>query len=80
MLFNNTEPEGYKRHFNIVKKIVLQIPESKEQTKIANFLTSVDTKIEQIGKQLESTAIQKSPASTNVCIIKINDNSNQKNN
>ena len=33
----------------------INIPSFLEQTKIANFLTSVDTKIEQIGKQLENT-------------------------
>ena len=44
---------------NLAKGDVLKfeplLPSLKEQTKIANFLTSVDTKIEQIGKQLENT-------------------------
>ena len=45
--------------YNISKiqlmKEIVNLPNIPEQTKIANFLTSVDTKIEQIGKQLENT-------------------------
>jgi len=36
-------------------KIKLSLPSLKEQTKIANFLTSLDTKISQTGQQLEAT-------------------------
>ena len=32
-----------------------KFPDIKEQTKIANFLSSIDSKIEQIGKQLDET-------------------------
>jgi type I restriction enzyme, S subunit len=36
-------------------KEVVGIPSLEEQTKIANFLSSIDSKIEQIGKQLDET-------------------------
>lgn len=39
----------------IVKNIKLNLPDVAEQTKIANFLTEIDTKIDQIEKQLEGT-------------------------
>ncbi|MDX4047699.1 restriction endonuclease subunit S [Aliarcobacter skirrowii] len=52
LVFNNIEAEGYKRHFSILRNITLQIPSLKEQIKIANFLSSIDSKIEQVQKQL----------------------------
>ena len=55
LLFNNVGPEGYKRHFSILKNVVLQIPSLPEQNKIANFLSSIDSKIEQVGKQLNES-------------------------
>ena len=43
----------YYSHF---KKIDLKFPSSvEEQTKIANFLSSIDNKIEQVGKQLDES-------------------------
>ncbi|CAM3527550.1 restriction endonuclease subunit S [Arcobacter aquimarinus] len=41
--------------FNELKNIKMLIPCVEEQTKIANFLSSIDTKIEQTQKQLESS-------------------------
>ena len=38
-----------------IKKIKLHIPGLPEQTKIANFLSSIDNKIEQVGKQLDES-------------------------
>ena len=52
LLHNNIKAEGYKRHFSILKSILLQIPSLEEQTKIANFLSSIDSKIEQVSEQL----------------------------
>ena len=42
----NIKPEGYKRHFSILKKVKVPISNINEQTKIANFLSLVDKKIE----------------------------------
>lgn len=42
----NIKPEGYKRHFSILKKVKIPISNINEQTKIANFLSLVDKKIE----------------------------------
>lgn len=45
--------------YNISKvelmKTIIQLPYPEEQTKIANFLSSIDIKIEQVQKQLNST-------------------------
>ena len=38
-----------------VKLLILNIPSFSEQTKIANFLSSIDSKIEQVGKQLDES-------------------------
>ena len=38
-----------------IKKIKLNVPAKPEQTKIANFLSSIDSKIELLGKQLDET-------------------------
>lgn len=48
----NIQPDGYKRHFSILKNIPIKYPvSSKEQQKIADFLSSVDELIiEQIKK------------------------------
>ena len=37
------------------RKIITTLPELPEKTKIANFLSSVDSKIEQVGKQLDES-------------------------
>lgn len=52
--FNNIKSEGYKRHFNILKNIYLQIPAFPEQQKIAEFLGAVDGWIENLCAQKEN--------------------------
>lgn len=52
--YNNIVPEGYKRHFSILKEIHLMIPCLEEQQKIADFLSSIDNKIEKIADELEN--------------------------
>lgn len=52
---NNIKPQGYKRHFSIVRKIKLQIPILDEQKKIANFLSSIDKKIDLVNIQIDNT-------------------------
>lgn len=47
----NIKPEGYKRHFSILKKVKIPISNINEQTKIANFLSLVDKKIELMEKE-----------------------------
>jgi type I restriction enzyme S subunit len=50
----NITPEGYKRYFSILKEIILYIPSSlEEQKKIADFLSSIDSKLKSIEKELE---------------------------
>jgi type I restriction enzyme, S subunit len=55
--FNNIKAEGYKRHFNILKNIYLQISSLSEQQKIAKFLTSIDNLIN--SKQQQITQAEK---------------------
>ena len=51
----NIKPEGYKRHFSIVKKVKLPIPDLKEQNEITNIFSNVDIKIKCTQKQLNET-------------------------
>jgi type I restriction enzyme S subunit len=57
--FNNVEQEGYKRHFTMLSEIYLQIPSLPEQTKIANFLSALDEKINRTQKQIEQAEVWK---------------------
>ncbi|MCO8061722.1 restriction endonuclease subunit S [Acinetobacter lwoffii] len=52
---NKLQPEGYKRHFTILREIEIQVPCLEEQTKIANFLSAIDEKIEKVAQQIEET-------------------------
>ena len=49
----NTGTAQPKLNSDVVKKIKLLVPSKQEQEKIASFLTSVDTKIEQLTKKEE---------------------------
>lgn len=51
----NVEQEGYKRHFSILKSVRLPLPGIEEQTKIANFLSAVDAKIDAVSQQIAQT-------------------------
>lgn len=55
LVHNNVPQEGYKRHFSILKEISLQVPSNDEQTKIADFLSSIDQKIESVSHQIAKT-------------------------
>lgn len=57
--FNNISQEGYKRHFSILSKVILQIPTFSEQTQIANFLSAIDDKISNTQKQIEKAEVWK---------------------
>jgi type I restriction enzyme, S subunit len=56
---NKLVPEGYKRHFSVLKTLTLPIPNKSEQQKIADFLTSLDNKIDLINKELEQSKLFK---------------------
>ena len=51
----NIKPEGYKRHFSIVKKVKLPLPNFEEQYEISNIFSYVDIKINYTQKQLNQT-------------------------
>ncbi|MCI5107304.1 MAG: restriction endonuclease subunit S [Pseudomonadales bacterium] len=55
LVHNNVSQEGYKRHFSILKEISMQVPSPEEQTKIANFLSAIDRKIESVATQITET-------------------------
>lgn len=48
---NPIEQEGYKRHFSILREIKLGLPTISEQQKIADFLGTVDAKLEALRRK-----------------------------
>jgi type I restriction enzyme S subunit len=40
---------------NIIKELIVPVPQLNEQTKIANFLSAIDEKIELVAQQIEDT-------------------------
>jgi type I restriction enzyme, S subunit len=59
LTYGNIFAEGYKRHFSMLQKIKLPYPSLPEQTKIANFLSLYDRKIEKEKGKLEALREQK---------------------
>ena len=55
----NIQPEGYKRHFSIVKHLVIPIPSIEKQRLIAETLATLDMKIQKESCLLESLLMQK---------------------
>lgn len=49
----NIEPEGYKRHFSILKNVELPIPSEEEQYYIVKILDVLDYKLTLLNQQLE---------------------------
>lgn len=49
----NIKPEGYKRHFSILKKINLPIPNLEEQNKISQMFINIDMKLKFTQTQLQ---------------------------
>jgi type I restriction enzyme S subunit len=52
--FTNSSSQG-NIGMGDISKIIIKLPSKLEQTKIANLLSSIDSKIEQVQKQLDST-------------------------
>jgi len=57
--FHKIKPEGYKRHYSILRTLEFLMPELREQQKIAEFLTSLDNKVNLINNQLEQAKLFK---------------------
>ena len=53
------QPEGYKRHYSILKEISVPVPPLDKQRQIAMILLSVDSKINIEAKMLEKQLLQK---------------------
>lgn len=51
--YNKIQPEWYKRHFSILKNLIISFPSLPEQQKIEDFLNWIDEKIEKVGEELE---------------------------
>ena len=52
--FTNSSSQG-NIGMGDINKIIIKLPNKLEQTKIANLLSSIDSKIEQVGKQLRES-------------------------
>jgi len=49
---NRVEQEGYKRHFSILRQMVVSLPHPDEQQKIADALAAMDAKIQAVADQV----------------------------
>ncbi len=52
--FTNSSSQG-NIGMGDISKIIIKLPNKLEQTKIANFLSAIDSKIEQVGEQLDES-------------------------
>ena len=55
----NIQPEGYKRHFSIVKSLYIPLPSVEQQHIIAQTLATIDLKIHKETDILEQLLLQK---------------------
>jgi type I restriction enzyme S subunit len=68
----NIKPEGYKRHFSIIKKIKLPIPTLEEQNEISEIFTYIDIKLKYTKIQLQETEEFKKGLLQQMFIVRIN--------
>ena len=68
----NIKPEGYKRHFSIIKKIKLPIPTLEEQNEISEIFTYIDIKLKYTKIQLQETEEFKKGLLQQIFIVRIN--------
>ena len=64
----NIQPEGYKRHFSIVKHLDIPIPSLEKQQVIAKTLATLDMKIQKESCLLENLLMQKKAIIKNLFI------------
>ncbi len=55
----NIQPEGYKRHFSIVKNLYIPLPSMEQQHIIAKTLATIDLKIHKESDILDQMLLQK---------------------
>lgn len=68
----NIKPEGYKRHFSIIKKIKLPITTLEEQNEISEIFTYIDIKLKYTKIQLQETEEFKKGLLQQMFIVRIN--------
>ena len=68
----NIKPEGYKRHFSIIKKIKLPIPTLEEQNEISEIFNYIDIKLKYTKIQLQETEEFKKGLLQQMFIVRIN--------
>lgn len=68
----NIKPEGYKRHFSIIKKIKLPIPTLEEQNEISEIFTYIDIKLKYTKIQLQETEEFKKGLLQQMYFVRIN--------